>query len=150
MDFSLPPVGEGLLEVELVRWLVQPGDAVTRGQPLVEVMSDKATMEVPAPFAGRITATLAEPNTKVKVGDPLVRYEADTSGVMTPAPTGATAAGSRPSSTPGSPATAVATAARPTPAVNGTHFTHVPAAPSVRHLARKLGVDLAKVKGTGP
>ncbi len=49
MDFPLPPVGEGLLEVELVRWLVHPGDAVARGQGLMEVLSDKASMEVPAP-----------------------------------------------------------------------------------------------------
>src|SRR5262245_8523983 len=89
MDFALPPVGEGLLEVELVRWLVHPGDAVKRGQPLAEVMSDKATMEVPAPFAGRITATLAEPNTKVKVGEVLLQYEADSSITTTPAPVAA-------------------------------------------------------------
>ena len=65
MDFSLPPVGEGQYEVELVRWLVRPGEAVQRGQPLAEVMSDKATMEVPAPFAGTISTTNAEPGTKV-------------------------------------------------------------------------------------
>ena len=59
MDFPLPPVGEGLIEVELVRWLVRPGDAVSRGQGLAEVMSDKATMEVPAPFAGTISALAA-------------------------------------------------------------------------------------------
>ena len=51
MDFPLPPLGEGLIEVELIRWLVRPGDAVSRGQGLMEVMSDKAIMEVPAPFA---------------------------------------------------------------------------------------------------
>ncbi len=54
MDFSLPQLGEGIYEAELVRWLVKPGDTVKRGQPLVEVMTDKATMEVPAPFAGSI------------------------------------------------------------------------------------------------
>ena len=59
MDFPLPPVGEGLIEVELVRWLVRPGDAVTRGQNLAEVMSDKANMEVPSPFAGTVTALAA-------------------------------------------------------------------------------------------
>ncbi len=54
MDFALPPVGEGLIEVELVRWLVKPGDRVERGQSLMEVLSDKATMEVPSAFAGRM------------------------------------------------------------------------------------------------
>jgi pyruvate dehydrogenase E2 component (dihydrolipoamide acetyltransferase)/2-oxoisovalerate dehydrogenase E2 component (dihydrolipoyl transacylase) len=68
MDFPLPPVGEGLIEVELVRWLVRPGDAVARGQGLAEVMSDKATMEVPAPFAGTISALQGHPGKMVKVG----------------------------------------------------------------------------------
>ncbi len=76
MDFPLPPVGEGLIEVELVRWLVRPGDAVARGQGLAEVMSDKASMEVPSPFAGTITALVAAPGTKVKVGDRLLSYNA--------------------------------------------------------------------------
>ena len=75
MDFPLPPLGEGLLEVELVRWLVKPGDAVGRGQSLMEVMSDKATMEVPAPFAGTVTETAAEPGSKIKVGQVVLRYD---------------------------------------------------------------------------
>src|SRR3982751_1057659 len=74
MDFPLPPVGEGLIEVELVRWLVRPGDAVGRGQGLAEVMSDKATMEVPAPFAGTVTALAATPGTKVQVGQVILAY----------------------------------------------------------------------------
>src|SRR5436190_19200119 len=75
MDFPLPPVGEGLYEVELVRWLVRPGDAVSRGQGLAEVMSDKASMEVPAPFAGTIKSLAATPGTKVKVGQVILGYE---------------------------------------------------------------------------
>jgi len=75
MDFPLPPMGEGLFEVELVRWLVKPGDAVDRGQSLMEVMSDKATMEVPAPFAGTVTQTAAEPGSKIKVGQVVLRYD---------------------------------------------------------------------------
>src|SRR5438093_7663566 len=74
MDFSLPPVGEGLIEVELVRWLVRPGDAVAPGQGLAEVMSDKATMEVPAPFAGTVTGLAAQPGTKVQVGQVVLSY----------------------------------------------------------------------------
>ena len=60
MDFPLPPLGEGLIEVELVRWLVKPGDAVGRGQPLMEVMSDKAAMEVPS--ALRAVESYASPS----------------------------------------------------------------------------------------
>src|SRR5262249_11202988 len=74
MDFSLPPLGEGLYEVELIRWLVRPGDAVSPGQGLMEVMSDKATMEVPAPFVGTITGLAAEPGSKVKVGQVMLTY----------------------------------------------------------------------------
>ena len=74
MDFHLPPVGEGLIEVELVRWLVRPGDAVVRGQGLMEVMSDKATMEVPAPFAGTIGDVRANPGTKVQVGEVVLTF----------------------------------------------------------------------------
>src|SRR5579885_1580159 len=89
MDFSLPPVGEGQYEVELVRWLVRPGEAVQRGQPLAEVMSDKATMEVPAPFAGTVTATAAEPGTKIKVGQVILRYDPAESSSVEPEPAAA-------------------------------------------------------------
>src|SRR5580698_27280 len=84
MDFPLPPVGEGLIEVELVRWLVRPGDAVSRGQGLVEVMSDKASMEVPAPFAGTIASLAATPGTKVKVGQVVLTYNPVGDGLHEP------------------------------------------------------------------
>ena len=138
MDFALPPVGEGLLEVELTRWLVQPGEAVGRGQALLEVLSDKATMEVPAPFTGRIAETLGEPGRKIKVGDVVLRYQ----------PSGTTAELPTPSV---KPATVVAApvAASAVPSANG-HTERVAAAPSVRLLARKLGVDLTHLIGSGP
>jgi pyruvate dehydrogenase E2 component (dihydrolipoamide acetyltransferase)/2-oxoisovalerate dehydrogenase E2 component (dihydrolipoyl transacylase) len=151
MDFPLPPMGEGLFEVELIRWLVKPGDAVKRGQPLMEVMSDKATMEVPAPFAGTITATPGEPGTKLKVGEVVLSYEGDGApggGHEPPVESQQPAAASAQQQgayAPRSPATAVLDDHG-----NG-HSARLPvAAPSVRHLARKLGIDLAKVRGTGP
>ncbi len=76
MDFALPEIGEGVYEAELIRWLVQPGAAIKRGQPLAEVMTDKATMEVPSPFVGTITAPCAQPGQEVKVGQVLLTYEA--------------------------------------------------------------------------
>ena len=140
-EFALPPVGEGLFEVELVRWLVQPGDEVARGQPLAELMSDKATMELPAPFAGTVTATVALPGSKVKVGEVVLRYE----------PAGDNAARSAAVSPSGPAASAPPppdrTGLRPPLAKNGASTA---AAPSVRHLARKLGVDLNRVRGSGP
>jgi 2-oxoisovalerate dehydrogenase E2 component (dihydrolipoyl transacylase) len=162
MDFPLPPVGEGLLEVELVRWEVRPGDAVVPGQVLAEVMSDKANMEVPAPFGGTITELAAQPGTKVKVGDKFLSYTP--TGQTAPAastvrqapdpkrePVGAASeplAASREASA-GVPAKPQAA---PPPASNGhsSSSTLPPAAPSVRMLARKLGVDLAGVRGSGP
>src|SRR4051812_50072967 len=96
MDFALPELGEGVYEAELVRWLVQPGEAVKRGQPLLEVMTDKATMEVPAPFAGKITAVTGEPGGRLTVGQPILTYqldgakaEAPGAGAQRPAPVAA-------------------------------------------------------------
>ena len=129
MDFPLPPVGEGLFEVELLRWLVRPGDPVARGQGLMEVMSDKATMEVPSPFAGTVASLAAAAGTKIRVGHVVLSY--------TPAG-GPVLAGASP------PPADAHLPPQPPPG------RFPPAAPSVRLLARKLGVDLAGVRGTGP
>lgn len=141
MDFSLPPVGEGLIEVELVRWLVKPGDAVGRGQSLMEVLSDKAMMEVPSAFTGTVSATLAEPGTKIKVGQVVLRYdtgelngEPHSPETMIPRPVAKTADAPRSLQSNG----------------RGSVATLPAAAPSVRLLARKLGVDLGAVRGSGP
>lgn len=147
MDFPLPPVGEGLIEVELVQWLVRPGDAVARGQSLAEVMSDKANMEVPSPFAGTISALGAQPGTKVKVGERFLSYEPAAGSPRedsAASPLKQTAAASAASNT-----SALGTALAPPKHTNG-HGPLPPAAPSVRQLARKLGVDLSQVRGTGP
>src|SRR5258708_3608164 len=79
MEFRLPELGEGDYEAELVGWLVKSGDPVKRGQNLMEVMTDKATMEVPSPFAGQITAFQAEPGQQIKVGDVVLTYSGSTS-----------------------------------------------------------------------
>lgn len=144
MDFSLPPVGEGLIEVELVRWLVRPGDAVTRGQPLMEVMSDKATMEVPAPFAGVIQSVAAEAGTKIQVGQHILAFASEGE------PVGAVASSGHQSNEAvlTRTETRVAEVTRSPIGANGSHRPS--AAPSVRHLARKLGVDLARIRGSGP
>lgn len=153
MDFPLPPVGEGLLEVELVRWLVHPGDAVGRGQGLMEVLSDKASMEVPAPFAGTIASLSATPGTKIKVGQVVLSYTPVGDGAVAPADTSMTINASEP----------IAAAALSDkrvdlyPAGNGASTALKssparlpPAAPSIRLMARKLGIDLSRIRGTGP
>src|SRR5258708_355786 len=76
MDFRLPELGAGVYEAELVSWLIKPGDAVKRGQNLMEVMTDKATMEVPSPFAGTIGELRAEQGQVLKIGQVVLTYEA--------------------------------------------------------------------------
>src|SRR6266850_722659 len=80
MEFKLPELGEGVYEAEMVRWLVKEGDTVKPGQTLMEVLTDKATMEVPAPFGGVIQDLLIEPGQKIKIGDVILHYE-DKKGV---------------------------------------------------------------------
>jgi 2-oxoisovalerate dehydrogenase E2 component (dihydrolipoyl transacylase) len=75
-DFRIPELGEGVYEAEFVSWLVKVGQTVKRGQPLMEVLTDKATMEVPSPFAGTIAFLNAEPGQKVKVGEVILTYTA--------------------------------------------------------------------------
>jgi pyruvate dehydrogenase E2 component (dihydrolipoamide acetyltransferase)/2-oxoisovalerate dehydrogenase E2 component (dihydrolipoyl transacylase) len=147
MDFRLPELGEGVYEAEVVNWLVKPGDRVKRGQIIVEVLTDKATMEVPAPFAGSITGLGVEPGQIVKVGQVILSYSS-TGGKdepAVPAKLTRTKVASEISTGP----TAIGT-------TNGPSQPHsqidlpVKAAPSVRYLARKLGIDLAGIRGTGP
>src|SRR6201985_2892505 len=73
--FLLPDLGEGLTEAEIVTWRVQAGDVVTVDQTVVEVETAKAVVEVPVPFAGRVTALHGQPGDVVAVGDPLVTVD---------------------------------------------------------------------------
>jgi pyruvate dehydrogenase E2 component (dihydrolipoamide acetyltransferase)/2-oxoisovalerate dehydrogenase E2 component (dihydrolipoyl transacylase) len=157
MDFPLPPLGEGLLEVELVRWLVRPGDAVVRGQGLMEVLSDKASMEVPAPFAGTITSTVATPGAKLKVGQVVLSYNPVGDGVRSHAASAPIAA-KEPALAAATPRSGAEPRAELHKSTNGAAATAAPASPSrlppaspsIRLLARKLGIDLNRIRGTGP
>src|SRR5436190_6551446 len=124
MEFALPPVGEGVFEVELVRWLVRAGDVVKPGQPMLEVLSDKATMEVPSPFAGRIDSLSAEAGTKIQVGQTVLNYTpASGSRQRAEEPAKVVAAAST---------TATATLAPPVVRTQEANGHAIPAAPSVR------------------
>jgi pyruvate dehydrogenase E2 component (dihydrolipoamide acetyltransferase)/2-oxoisovalerate dehydrogenase E2 component (dihydrolipoyl transacylase) len=137
MDFPLPELGEGVYEAELVRWLVAPGDAVHHGQSLTEVMTDKATMEVPSPFEGTIRTLSAQPGQQIKIGSVILTYDGSLVG-----------AGAAPAVAVGnSQPVATATVRN---GMAATHTAGVKAAPSVRHMARKLGIDLTRLRGTGP
>jgi pyruvate dehydrogenase E2 component (dihydrolipoamide acetyltransferase) len=131
-DVKLPDIGEGIAEGEIVRWFVQAGDAVKEDQPLVEVMTDKASVEIPSPRTGVIAALLAEAGEVVPVGNVIVSIALP--GDADVAPTTVIAA---------APARATAVA----PATGGTRAQALPA---VRQLAKKLGVDLDAISGSGP
>src|SRR4051812_49574971 len=89
-QFKLPDVGEGLTEGEILQWLVSVGDTVTVNQPLCEVETAKAAVELPSPFAGTVTELLFEPGTTVDVGAPIITID---TGGGTPAAEGAPASG---------------------------------------------------------
>ncbi len=144
MDFNLPELGEGVYEAEAVRWLVKPGETVKPGQTLLEALTDKATMEVPAPFAGVIQELLVEPGAKIKIGQPILRYEEKKGAAVKVAP--------KPDNE-GKPQISISSSAlaKVQPARdNGVVAPAVKAAPSVRLMARKLGIDLAQIHGSGP
>src|SRR5439155_15263600 len=88
--FALPDLGEGLTEAEIVKLLVNEGDVLAEDAPLLEVETDKATVEIPSPFAGRVARIHVQPGQTVKVGDVLVTFEDVASGG------GGGAAGGRP------------------------------------------------------
>jgi len=134
--FVLPDLGEGLVEAEIRAVLVHEGDVVKEDSPLLEVETDKAQVEIPSPFAGRVEKIHVEPGQTVKVGQPLVSF-ADAGGAAAPAPSAAPAAAP------------VAPAPRPA-ATERADGGPIAAAPSTRRLAREMGVDLHAVRGTGP
>ena len=94
---KVPDIGEGIAEVELVEWLVKPGDAVIEEQTLAEVMTDKASVEIPSPVAGKVLAITGKPGDTMAVGSELIRLEVEGAGNVRgearPAPAGESAAG---------------------------------------------------------
>src|ERR1700694_5364699 len=73
--FKMPDLGEGTVDAEIVAWHAKPGDAVTEDQLIVEVMTDKAAVEVPAPVSGRVVSITGAPGEKVAVGSPLIVFD---------------------------------------------------------------------------
>jgi 2-oxoisovalerate dehydrogenase E2 component (dihydrolipoyl transacylase) len=140
--FSLPDLGEGLQEAEIVAWHVAPGHHVTADQPLVAVETEKAVVEIPSPRSGRIKALLAELGDIVKVGAPLVEF-ADAAAEDTGTVVGELA-GDQSKSKPERLQAATNEKAHPAATAD-----RIKAAPAVRRLADRLGVDLAKVTPTG-
>ena len=167
MQFKLPELGEGVHEGELIKWKVKPGDSVKYDQPLCEIMTDKATVEIPSAFQGKVAELHVKEGIVVHVGQLMLSFE------------GAGATTGQASSATQSPSNGVgATAAAPAPATHSSAAqassssvqnvqsgspggvavsaaetsidSRVLAAPSTRRLAREMGVNLKEVQGSGP
>jgi pyruvate dehydrogenase E2 component (dihydrolipoamide acetyltransferase) len=130
-EFKLPAIGEGVVEGEIVRWLKKPGDRVAANEPLVEVMTDKATVEIPSPIDAVVESIVAEEGTIAPVGAVIAML---TVGPAKPAAPVAPAAHAP---------VAVATGAAPVDAARGK----VLATPAARVLAAESGIDLSSVAG---
>ena len=152
--FKMPDLGEGTVDAEIVAWHTKPGDAVTEDQLIVEVMTDKAAVEVPAPVSGRVVSITGAPGDKVAVGSPLIVFDVD-GGVVangagqasTAVPGGAQASAASPRTLAGS----AAAAPRPAfPSAMPARQGRVMASPANRRRAREAGIDLSTVMGSGP
>jgi len=133
-EFKLPDLGEGVTEGEVVEWRVHEGDTVQRDQILGVIGTDKATVEIPSPFAGRVEAVLVAEGARIQVGDPLLRVE-EVEG---------------PSAEPTVPTKAPALPVpEPRPSSVPVEPRRVPALPSVRRAARQRGIGLESVVGSG-
>jgi 2-oxoglutarate dehydrogenase E2 component (dihydrolipoamide succinyltransferase) len=124
VDVTIPQIGESITTVFIARWIKKAGEAVAAGEPVVELDSDKASMEVPAPVAGVLTETLVAEGDEVPVGSVVARIDDDATVTATPAPA------------------AAEDVAETSAAVR--------AGPAARQEAQQKGVDLGAVDGTGP
>ncbi|MDP2973172.1 MAG: dihydrolipoamide acetyltransferase family protein [Deltaproteobacteria bacterium] len=146
-EFKFPDIGEGLTEGEIVRWLVKEGDEIKEGQPLVEVETDKALAEIPSPKTGVILKIMAKEKEIVKVGQVIVIIGEKGEALAAPPP--------RPRSVgivgelEEAPEEAPSVTVTAEPVKTVLVSEHALATPAVRALAKELGVDINKVKGSG-
>jgi pyruvate dehydrogenase E2 component (dihydrolipoamide acetyltransferase) len=124
-EFKLPDLGEGVAEGEIARWLVEVGQVIAEDDPLVEIQTDKTTVEIPSPAGGKVARILVEEGELVPVGTPLVVIGDGEVAIAEPEPA----------------------TAEPEPAAAPTE--RVKATPLVRKIAAELGVDLSLLAGTG-
>ena len=156
--FTLPDLGEGLQEAEIIAWHVELGDDVVTDQPLLAVETDKAVVEVPSPSTGTVSAIHAQPGDMIAIGGALVDFEesvvSDSSVIVGElADVAMTIAEETPH--PAAPAIsaepAIQAERKPMPEARSIEpEPRVKASPAVRALARKLNVDLGAISGTGP
>jgi len=139
---KVPDIGEGIAEVEVVEWYVQPGDTIKADQTVADLMTDKATVEVPSPISGRVVSLGGKAGDKLAVGAELIRLETD----------GAASAQSAPEAEKTAAAPPKPSAPTPTRSetVTPSAIDKPLASPSVRRHARELQIDLPRVRGSGP
>ena len=135
-DFRLPDIGEGIAEGEILKWMAKEGDQVKEDQPLVEVMTDKVNVQIPAPRSGKVSQILVKEGDVAKVGQIIMVID-DGSGVSSP-----------PAAPPmvSKPAPTVSTQQAQMPGLGPA----VLATPATRRLARELGVEIGLLRGSGP
>ena len=157
--FKLPDIGEGVVEGEVVEWMVSVGDSVKEDDPILSVMTDKATVEIPAPCDGTVTTIIGEAGDILPVGVVCIEFEVDGDGNASasdeapakeeveskPEPTPEPVAAPEPA-----PQPAAAPVSAAGPAVERAPGTKPLASPAVRQRARSAGVDLYHVAGSGP
>ncbi|WP_242355014.1 dihydrolipoamide acetyltransferase family protein [Anaeromyxobacter sp. SG64] len=151
---ELPDIGEGVVEAEVQQWFVKPGDVVAEDQPLVEVMTDKATVVIPSPKRGRVVRLFWKVGDVAKVHSPLVELELE--GASAPPPSAPSTAQAKAGTE--APAARAATQAVPLAAAPGAApaLSQRPAGqkalatPAARALARALEIDINAVAGSGP
>ena len=141
-EFKLPDLGEGLTEGEIARWLVAEGQEIAEDDPLVEIQTDKTTVEIPSPAAGTVRRILVAEGDVVPVGTVLVEIGGDGTGTGT-GESAAAAPAVAPEPSAQAESELVLKQHKPSP-------ERVQATPLVRRLADELGVDLASLQGSGP
>jgi 2-oxoisovalerate dehydrogenase E2 component (dihydrolipoyl transacylase) len=150
--FKLPDLGEGTVSAEVVAWHAKPGDEIKEDQPLVEMSTDKAVVEIPSPVSGRVLTTTGKPGDVIPVGSELATFDtsdtlatkaaAGPTKVSAPMAASAASASAKPAAAAPAAAAAVATSAL-------AESVQVRASPATRRRAREAGLNLATVAGSG-
>ena len=138
-EFKLPDIGEGVVEGEIVRWLIRPGDHLEEDQPMVEVMTDKVTVEIPSPVSGEVLKTVGGEGALIAVGATLVVIDS---------PEGQEQAAAPSERRPERRLPTAGSMVQQAPLRSQKQARNL-ATPAVRRLSREMGVDLSGVQGTG-
>ena len=156
--FKLPDIGEGVVEGEVVEWMVSVGDTVKEDDPILSVMTDKATVEIPSPVDGKVTKIIGEPGDILPVGEVCIEFEVDGAGNASSStdeaePTPEPVAEPAPVKEEVKPEPVAEKAPEPVAApapVTRAAGTKALASPAVRQRAREANIDLQIVAGSGP